>query len=240
MRLIMIHGGNKNTPYLCHRAHWGYGSQFGYTLYERPVMMDYVKNDFNKYLDQLALYRPQLALACDWIDPALADNYLARVTAIAGLGITPVVAAKHPEALGIFDASVRIGVSVPTEHMNDGWIPPRELFDRNAGKHLHLLGGHPDQWKWLIAYYAAAGSTVESIDGNAQYEQAYKYGKFWSRWGYYREMRGKGYATNALAICSMRNARRYLENNAPVHKSERIVLCKQQLGLLPTQQLLAI
>jgi hypothetical protein len=240
MKLIMIHGGKPLTPHFCQRASWEYGSQFGYTLYAKPVMTDFAKGDFGKYLEWIAVHKPEMALACDWIEPALAHEYAERVQAISRLGIMPVVAAKHPEALGIFDASVRIAVSVPTSHMNDGWLPPRDLFKFNAGKHLHLLGGHPDQWKWLIAYYAAAGVKVESIDGNAQYEQAYKYGKFWSRWGYYREMRGKGYHTNALVICSMRNARRYLQNKAPVHPGERITDCKKQLGLLPVQSLLAI
>jgi hypothetical protein len=236
----MIHGGNPNTVHLCHRAQWEYGSQFGYTLYKQPYMTDYAKGDFGKYLDWIAVHQPQLALACDWIDPALSGEYAERVAAIAKLGIMPVVAAKHPEALGVFDASVRIAISVPTLHMNDGWLPPRELFARNAGQHLHLLGGHPDQWKWLTRYYGEAGIEVESIDGNAQYDQARSYGKFWSRWGYYHEMRGKGYATNALTICSMRNARRYLENKAPVRLGERITDCKRQLGLLPAQLKLAI
>lgn len=237
MQLVMVHGGNENTPHLCKRANWDYGSQFGATLYQAPVMMDYVKGDFDKYLEQLSIHRPQMALACDWIVRKLRDDYLYRIEAIAKLGIIPIVAAKHPEALyndtSFHGMELRIGLSVPTGYMNDGWIPPRQYFDRK--KPLHLLGGHPDQWKLLIRYYGEVGLEVKSIDGNAHYQQAYDYGKFWSRFGYYREMRGQGYDTNALAVCSMRNARRYLENTVPIHPSKRIEACKKQLGLLPKQ-----
>ena len=234
MQLIMIHGGNQNTPHLCKRAGWDYGVQFGSTVYHPPAMMDYAKGDFDKYLEQLSIHRPALALACDWIKRRLRDEYLYRINAIGKLGIIPIVAAKHPESLYInCGMEVRIGISVPTGYMNDGWIPPRQYFDRP--KPLHLLGGHPDQWKWLTRYYGEAGIEVKSIDGNAHYQQAYEYGKFWSRFGYYREMRGKGYDTSALAICSMKNARRYLENKAPIHPSIRIEACKKQLGLLPKQ-----
>ena len=240
MQLIMIHGGNPNSPKLCTKAGWDYGVQFGSTMYQAPVMMDYVKGDFDKYLEQLSIYRPQMALACDWVIRRQRDEYLYRIKAIALLGIIPIVAVKHPEALYIDNSicgmEVRLGISVPTAYMNEGWLPPRQYFDspRHA-KPLHLLGGHPGQWKYLIRYYGEAGIEVKSIDGNAHYQQAYEYGKFWSRFGYYREMRGKGYSTNALAICSMKNARRYLANKAPVHDSIRIEVCKKQLGLLPKQ-----
>lgn len=245
MQLIMIHGGNPNTPHLCKRAAWDYGVKFGSTVYHAVSMMDFVEGDFDKYLEQLSLHRPQLALACDWIIRRQRDEYLYRIKAIASIGIIPVVAAKHPEALYIdkliCGVEVRLGISVPTGYMNEGWLPPRQYFDspRHA-KPLHLLGGHPDQWKWLIRYYGESGIEVKSIDGNAHYEQAWRWGKFWSRWGYYREMRSRRYNTNALAICSMKNARRYLENNAPLHSSTRIQECKRQLGLLPKQTLLAI
>lgn len=246
MELIMVHGGNPNTPHLCKRANWDYGAQFGSTVYQKPAMLDYVEGDFNKYLEQLDRYRPAIALACDWLEHRLWHEYTSRVMAIAKLGIIPIVAAKHPEALRLtpsycYGLEVRIGVSVPTGYMNDGWIPPRDLLKKSVAREartLHLLGGHPDQWKWLISYYGEVGVNILSIDGNAHYEQAYKYGKFWSQWGYYREMRGKGYNTNALAICSMMNAKRYLANRSPVHKSQRIDACKKQLGLLPVQPLL--
>jgi hypothetical protein len=243
MKLIMVHGGNPNTPHLCKRAAWDYGAQFGTTLYQNPVMMDFVEGDFDKYLEHLSHYRPELALACDWLEHRHWQEYDKRIMAIAELGIIPIVAAKHPEALLLTPnfccgIEVRIGISVPTSYMNDGWIPPRDLLKKSTLRDvrtLHLLGGHPDQWKWLIQYYGEVGVNVLSIDGNAHYEQAYKYGKFWSQWGYYREMRGKGHNTNALAICSMKNASRYLSNRAPVHLGDRIQACKKQLGLLPKQ-----
>jgi len=234
MKFIMIHGGNPNTVYLCKKAGWDYGVQFGATMYHNLTMTDFVKGSWSKYLNFLKLHNPPLALACDWLEASEISLYRQRIDDILSLGIKPVVAVKHPSYFEEnYGLDVRIGISVPTRHMNDGWLPARDYMQ--AGQEIHLLGGHPDQWKWFIRYYCENGQIVESIDGNSHYEQARTYGKFWSQWGYYRQMPAYKYNTNAMAICSMRNAKRYLENNAPIHDSERITECKKQLGLIPKQ-----
>ena len=243
--LIMIHGGQPNTPRWCQRTGWSYGVQFGYTAYDRPIMTDFVSGKWNDYLTFLDLHRPKLALVADyrqreewsWIEPRLSD--------VAQRGISPVVVAKWSGALEVIpefagDQIVRIGVSTPTSHMNDGHLPTKEEFAKHSHqpRAIHLLGGHPDQWLYLMHYYAGT-AIVSTIDGNAQYEQARQYGKFWSRYGGYRDMRGRGYSTGALVMASMINARRYLERGHWTTTS-RVVACQQQLGTVPIQRALCL
>lgn len=240
---IMIHGGKPETPVFCKRAGWSYGVQFGYTVYDDCRMLDYVNGDWSAYLQALKDTGATQAVVADfrakdeweWVKKRMAD--------VAEIGVTPIVVAKFLDSLAFIPETIngirtRIGVSVPTSHMNDGFLPDVDEFKRwsSGRRDLHLLGGHPDQWLYLKEYYAMV-ATVASIDGNALYMQAREYGKMWSRYGYYHELRGKGRSTSAMTIASMKNAERYFYNGK-WKTSKRIQACMQQLGLIPRQQLL--
>lgn len=242
-KFIMIHGGNTKTPVFCEKAGWAYGVQFGYTSYAPCLMLDYVSGDWQAYLQALKDTGATQAVVADFRAHEDWVLVVQRMEDVATIGVTPIVVAKHLDSLRLIPEMVlgiktRIGVSVPTSHMNDGFMPDVKEFKRwsSSRRDLHLLGGHPDQWLYLKEYYAPIAD-VSSIDGNALYMQAREYGKMWSRYGYYHELRGKGRSTIAMTIASMRNAERYFYNSK-WKTSKRIQACMKQLGLLPTQNFL--
>lgn len=239
----MIHGGNPLTPVFCSRAGWSYGTQFGYTVYAECRMLDYVKGDWGKYLKKLQDTGATQAVVADFRERGEADWIHQRMMDVAAIGVTPIVVAKWFGSLQlipeyVFGVKTRIGVSVPTGHMNDGFLPDTDEFKKWSSdrRDLHLLGGHPDQWLYLKDYYAPVAD-VASIDGNVMFLQAYKYGKMWSRRGFYHEMRGQGRSTQAMTIASMRNAVRYFYGGTWT-TGKRVVTCQQQLGIVPIQQTL--
>jgi hypothetical protein len=250
--LICIHGGNLESLKISFLANWYYGYQFGSTCYGLPYMVDYVKGDWGAYIDELRAHYPRYAVVMDYRSRDENNEMLLKCLDVAKLGIVPIVVAKFQDSLHTIPhfvhgksfanpIPVRIGISTPTRrgYMNEGYIPSAEDI-RCDGKifphrHIHLLGGHPDQWLYLIRYYNRVGAIVASIDGNNAIEQAREYGKMWSRYGYYRELRG--YKTRYLAAGSMRNARLYLENPySNVGTSSRVQLTMQAVGELPTQR----
>ncbi|MEQ9027543.1 MAG: DUF6610 family protein [Aggregatilineales bacterium] len=242
---IMIHGGKPLTLVFCKRAGWSYGVQFGYKSYATCRMLDYVTGDWQAYLQALQDTGATQAVVADFRERDEYEWIYKRMKDVSAIGVTPIVVAKWFGSLQliheyVFDVKTRIGVSVPTGHMNDGFLPDVAEFNKYSSERrdLHLLGGHPDQWLYLKDYYAPVAD-VASIDGNVMYMQAYKYGKMWSRRGFYHEFRGQGRSTQAMTIASMRNAVRYF-NHGTWSTGKRVVTCQQQLGIVPIQQTLMV
>ena len=243
---IMIHGGQPKTPVFCERSGWYYGVQFGYKSYAPCKMLDYVQGDWQTYLQALQSTGATQAVVADFRER---DEYKVihkRMVDVAAIGVTPIVVAKFHGSLRLIPEYVlgiksRVGLSVPTGHMNDGFLPDIAEFKAfsSVTRDLHLLGGHPDQWLYLKKYYADVADTV-SIDGNTMYRHAFQYGKMWSRNGYYHEFRGQCKSTNAMTIASMRNAVRYFErgwlHTSNKKPSKRVINCQQQLGLIGIQK----
>lgn len=247
MTYIMVHGGNKRTVNLCKRSGWQYGAQHGYTIYDKPYMLDYTGADWQDYMSQLKIHKPTLAVCADFRANNEWQDVNSKIMDVAALGITPIVVAKHLNSLRLipesaFGIDVRIGVSVPVAsgYMDDGFMPTIDEFNRHSydRRAIHLLGGHPDQWLFLRQYYSGVAD-VASADGNVLYSSAREYGKFWSRYGGYCDLRGKNRSTAAMSILSMRNVPRYIARNHYTI-STRIQKCKMQLGLIPKQLKMAI
>jgi GNAT superfamily N-acetyltransferase len=233
--MILIHGGNHQTPQWANKAQWEYGAKGDCTLYAPPYMLDH---DWRKdgdeawqnHIELMKQHKPRQSVVIDFEHIGQRRIMLQRCGDALLSGVVPIVVPKFVGAVKHIPRSgVIVGISVPTKHA--GFLPQRSEL---SGRTLHLLGGHPDQWRFLMDYYNNA--SVFSLDGNAFTQVCRDYGKLWSRNGYYRELRGKGFNTNALIIASMRNARRYLESRRkPSLAAKRIVRCLQYLDVIPTQ-----
>lgn len=255
--LICVHGGSKLSLEATFLGNWYYGYQFGYIGYGVPYMLDYVSGDWGKYMDELRSNRPRLAVVMDYRNRAEMDEMHTRCLDVVKLNIMPIVVAKFAGCLATIPhfaklnngtvMPVRVGISTPTTrgYMNEGYIPTAEEIREDGNifphRHIHLLGGHPDQWLYLMRYYAQVGATVASIDGNNAIEQARQFGKMWSRNGYYKELPRMRYNTKYIAAASMRNAQRYLDNPlSKIGSSARVQICMQATGELPTQKSLFV
>lgn len=242
MELILIHGGQPLTPDHARRAGWRYGARGDYTLYAPPYMLDFdwtaPPGAWSRHVDLMRQYRPVQSVVMDLECPSQIDEMKQRCQQAAALGVIPVVVPKYRGAAWAIPkvacgVEVIIGISVPTDYA--AFLP--RYLEAVAERKLHLLGGHPDQWRYLINYYKH--SNIISIDGNAATYNARRFGKLWSRYGYYRELRGRGFDTSALIIASLRNAQRYLASGrVPSLASKRIVDCRRATGELGKQMML--
>ena len=240
--LVAVRGGCRRTPRLALRGGWLYGSQDAYTVYSRPYMLDYdwfndTSARWQRYLSLLETWRPYMAVILDYTDPSQRSLMWSRVSETVARGVLPIVVPKFSGAaydvpLSDNDMRIRIGVSVPTaSDKYGGYLPTHAEL---SGRPLHLLGGHPDQWRYLQDYYTH--SSVLSADGNVFIQQATTYGKFWRRSGGYREMRGRGFSDATLAIASMRNAHLYMHGSGQYSlSSTRVMRCRQALGEVEIQ-----
>jgi len=241
MKLVVIHGANISTPRVCRRASWLYGSRDDHKPYGDVFMLDYhwqghsIKR-WSRYLKLIDQYKPTQAVCMDFERPSQAAQMHVRINHIKARGVMPIIVPKFEGAVSYIPPVAIIGISVPTDYA--GFLPQ---VHEVQGRDLHLLGGMPDQWKWLIGYYR--GANVVSIDGNKFMRSARSFGRIWSRYGYERErgIRGCGFSDEAIAIVSLRNARRYLDNDfMPSSKDKRIKDCMRALGLYDRQLALAI
>lgn len=241
MKLILIHGGNTDTPNWALMAGWGYGIREDYTPYAMVGMVDFdwkkpvTPERWARYLDLIRQHTPRQAMAPDYEHPRQWQALKRQIVDIRKAGAERVMVTPKfdgaLERLPRWDVFV-IGISVPTGYA--GFLPlPGEV----AGRDLHFLGGHPDQWVYLRRIYEAAGARVVSADSNVAVVQAREYGKYWSaKKGGYVEMRGEGFETEWLAIASMSNTRDYLSNppaSGALINDERVQKCVRALQRQP-------
>lgn len=244
---VLIHGSNATSPTLARRSGWHYGVCSKDKAYGRCWMLDYdwtqsTAESWQKHVAMLYEHKPHQSVVIDYEYEEQYDLMNQRIEDCVTADVVPIVVPKFtgatyqiPLYAGVSWQKMHrviIGVSVPTSNDKfSGWLP---TWKEVSGRPLHLLGGHPDQWNWLRHYYKH--STVASIDANSMIRAARDYGKFWRRdgWGY-REVRGLGYSTNAIAVYSMRNAVRYWQSGHINETCQRVMLCRQMLGLTPLQ-----
>ena len=214
-RLILVHGGNAESPGYASAAGWEYGIRDNTTPYAPVFMFDYdwkkatTPRRWARYLTLISQHKPYMAMAPDFECPTQWETLKKQFVDIKRAGSRRIIVTpKFEEALEQLPAwdTFIIGVSVPTTYA--GFLPnPQNV----AGRDIHLLGGHPDQWVYLKRLYESAGGKVVSIDGNNAVEQAREYGKYWSaKKGGYVEMRGEMFETPALILATLKNTKQYL------------------------------
>lgn len=243
MEFVLIRGGSPVAVDIAAYAGWYYGVRSDYTEYGICRMLDFdwqstSKSAWSRYMQLVRQHRPKRGVVIDLVRPEQVSLMMSRIEDVAAYNMQPVVVPKYPGAVRDIPTCVYrpdgtlpvvVGVSVPTAYA--GSLPRAHEV---AKRQVHLLGGHPDQWRWLRHYYS--DSEIVSADGNAMVQKAAR-GQFWRRggaWGY-RDVRGLGYSTRALAIASLRNAAYYYHHGRVNHTAYRVLKCRQELGFVPVQ-----
>lgn len=165
IKLIGCRGGYPDAPRLLLSEGWLYGFRSDYTAYDWPYFVDINWESYN-WTDHLAViryWRPVQAMVADYMGPNHRENMLAQVADIRALGVRPMVCPKFSGAVADIPNDCIVAVSIPTsDDKYAGYLPSEHEL---AGKDLHLLGGHPDQFAVLIKRFSS--SNVISIDCSA-------------------------------------------------------------------------
>lgn len=204
IKLIGCRGNDPEAPRLLRLEKWLYGFRSDATAYAKPHFIDINWEDY-VWSDHLAIVRnwqPEIAMVADYETPDRKKEMLAQVKDIRTAKVQPMVCPKFSGGAADIPTDCIIAVSVPTAYA--GFLPePAEV----AGRELHLLGGHPDQFVLLMRYYSK--SEVISIDCSAIFQKA-QFGAFWSAkrntWRYIKHR----FSTHTLIRMSCRTVRRYL------------------------------
>jgi hypothetical protein len=213
VKLIGCRGGDPDAPRLLQAEGWLYGFRSDATAYGRPYFVDIKWRDYDwsEHLAVIRFWQPDLAMVADYESPAQKREMLAQVWDVLGAGSWPMVCPKFPGAAADVPAGVIVAISVPTSYA--GFLPESGEV---AGRKLHLLGGHPDQYVILMRKYA--GSRIVSLDCSAIFQKAQDYGSFWSaRRNTWREVRNR-FHSHTLMRMSARNVRRYLASPPDLFK----------------------
>lgn len=227
--IIYVRGGNKRAPDIAQRGGMLYGTRNDYKAYGDVYMIDIKWKDYDwqKYLNKIEAYRPQIAMVADYEHPSQRQLMYQQIRDLKALGVPRImVCPKFAGAVAHIPTWCVVAVSVPTEYA--GFLPhPSEL----AGREIHLLGGHPDQQLYLTQVYGAMGGVVISVDGNVLGSKAQR-GQYWRADGGWESKRGQGVPTDDLAVMSAVNIRKYFESDKKVFKSRRVSKCMYTGALL--------
>jgi hypothetical protein len=237
LEIIIVRGGDKKiTPEVCRATGCGYGLRDDYRPYHEVDMIDFNwKRPFSealweRYLELGARHQPRKVMVPDY---ERRPDYLRTLKCVEDLerlnAAEIMICPKFKGAVSHFGFDLIYALSVPTEYA--GWLPdPVEM----RGRKIHLLGGAPDQWLYLIQIYEAAGATIISADSAFMIQQADAFGKYWLPQGGYAQTPSRHAASVELAIKSVENTREYLEHGTIIN-SRRVTACRQAIGEVPTQ-----
>jgi hypothetical protein len=205
IEFIGCRGGDPDAPRLLAAEGWRYGVRSNYTVYAWPYFIDIKWQDYDwaKHIALIEKWRPVMAMAADYEQPEQKGLMLSQVAQIEALGVRPMVCPKFPGAALDIPAGVVVAVSIPTDYA--GFLPePVEI----AGRDIHFLGGHPDQF--AVLRYDYRYSNLVSVDCSAIFQKA-QFGAFWSvknnNWRYTKNQ----FSTHALTRMSARTVKRYLD-----------------------------
>lgn len=226
--LIGCRGGDPDAPRLLKAEGWRYGFRSDATPYARPYFVDIKWEDYvwEKHLAIIEKWKPEVAMVADYEWPGQYSEMLTQVRDISSLGVRPMVCPKFMDAVADIPAHCIVAVSVPTDYA--GFLPkPKEV----KGRDLHLLGGHPDQFAFLIKTYHQ--SNVVSLDCSAIFQKA-QFGAFWSArgntWRYVKHR----FSTHALTRMSARQVRAYLNSPPKLFVKQRNRLYSVGFELQPS------
>lgn len=180
MKLIYCRGGDKVAPKVAAYAGWYYGKRGDYVDYTSVYMLDWdfskpwTEKRWDKYIADIRSHKPEMALVPDYFGPHERDDMLKHVDSVLQAGANrAAVCPKFLGAIADIPKHCIVALSVPTEYA--GWLPPEH---ETIGRDLHLLGGHPDQWLYLLRNRYKQANYI-SADGNAIALKA-GHGQWWS------------------------------------------------------------
>lgn len=226
MELIYVRGGDKSAPEIAQKGGWHYGIRHDYKPYADVYMLDVKWDDYvwSDVLAKAARWQPKRMMVPDLLSPGQVPLMLSQIDDLKSLGVDRVMACpKFFGAVAHIPDDCIVAVSVPTGYA--GYLPrPEEL----TGRDVHFLGGHPDQWAWLLRLYSSAN--VVSMDGNELGTKAAK-GQYWDLSGRW-VVPGRPTPTLDLAILSALNIRAYLESAPTVFRARRVTKCGYSSALI--------
>lgn len=209
MILIGCRGNDPEAPRLMKSEQWEYGIRSDHKAYASPYFVDINWGDYcwRDHLAVVAEHSPQIAMVADYESPAQKPLMLAQIADIERLGVRAMVCPKFLGVTGDIPKGCLVGLSVPTDYA--GFLPPSKPVNELAGREVHMLGGHPDQYVVLMRRYA--GAHFVSADCSAIFQKA-QFGAFWSSkkntWRYVKHR----FHTHSLTRMSARNVKRYLDD----------------------------
>lgn len=177
--LIYCGGGNRRFAEMAVAAGMLYGAQLPDTVYTDVSPLYFADQDFKnpdreRYMEELARYRPHMATVMDWEQEGQLSEVLSWAEEAAQFVevvlIVPKVfggIARLPRKIG--GAEVRLGYSVPTRYGGTE-VPVWEF----AGWPVHLLGGSPHAQMRLFS-----SLNVASVDGNMIQKMATRWCMYW-------------------------------------------------------------
>lgn len=219
--LVYIRGADKLAPETARIAGIPYGIRNDYYPYADPLFLDihWTNYDWNDYCQLVSRFHPIYAMVPDYEHPSQKERMLRQIEDLKTLGVLRVgVCPKFEGAVKDIPMDCVLAISVPTQYA--GFLPNEALTDRK----IHLLGGHPDQWMYLIRYRYPKAHFL-SMDGNIMGLKA-GLRQYWHR-GWNKVPDGIEINKTRLAALSFRNARRELLNTDPprLTSSRRVLRC---------------
>jgi hypothetical protein len=226
--LIGCRGNDPDAPKLLKAEGWRYGFRSDATPYGWPYFVDIKWCDYiwSSHLAVIREWRPVIAMVADYESLTRQSFMLAQIRDISSLGVRPMVCPKFSGAVADIPKGCIVAVSVPTDYA--GFLPePSEV----KGRELHLLGGHPDQFRVLIQRYNQ--SKVVSIDCSAIFQKA-QFGAFWSaKRNTWRHVKHR-FSTHALTRMSARQVTTYLGQPPKLFLKQRKRLYQVGFELKPS------
>lgn len=220
--LAYVRGGAKGAPAVARDAGAAYGVRNDYKAYDWIFMLDihWTNYDWNEYMHLVCTQRPVQAMCPDYTHPSQRRQLYRQMRDLKAAGVLRVIVCpKFAGAVAHIPQWCTVAVSVPTDYA--GYLPNESL----AGRKVHFLGGHPDQWLYLTQHrYPLAN--VQSVDGNicglkAALGQAWD----WNHDAGWKAMQGK--KTHDLAVQSLRTMRYFRSEGRllPLQQSPRVLRC---------------
>lgn len=219
--LVYIRGGDKEAPQVARLAGTPYGMRNDYTSYDRIQYLDihWTNYDWTQYCQLVVDHHPLYAMVPDYEHPSQKTRLLQQIQDLRELGVLRIgICPKFDGAVADIPEGCIVAISVPSKYA--GFLPNEQL----AGRKIHLLGRHPDQWMYLMRYRYPEANFL-SMDGNIAGLKA-GLNQYWHR-GWKHVPEDSSASKMKLAAISLRNARRELLNGdlPQLSHSRRVLRC---------------
>jgi hypothetical protein len=182
--LIYCADGNKKFAQVAIDHGYLYGAQLPPRSLHFPIHFadqDWESPNRERYMSELAQYRPQIATVLDWERWEQLPEVLAWAEDAAQYVETIIIIPKVPGGISqiprqVGGKGIRLGYSVQSRFGSTP-VPAWEFAAWDGG--IHLLGGSPEKQMELARYYSHYFKNIESTDGNYAMLMASRYNQFW-------------------------------------------------------------
>ena len=177
MDIIYCAGANERLMQIAYDTGYLLGVRSDRSDYGFPIAfvdIDYKKPDFAKHLARVASIRPRYAIVPDLSETEDSEEDAQRAVkqadALGAYCDYPLIVPKRSGQLQFIPARYAIAYSLPTSYGG-----AKFGIWKLAGRHVHLLGGSPQEQMKLSHYHGG----VISADGNMAQLVAVKFARYW-------------------------------------------------------------